>query len=77
MGPYNYPLSPIQYPGITVIFKTFTFVLIDLLSPVMGRSTGSQGVKGLAYRVLGGRGIGLHGSKESRGRPTGSQRVKG
>ena len=46
VGPYNYPLSPIQYPGITVIFKTFTFVLIDLLSPVMGRSRGSQGVKG-------------------------------
>ena len=29
-----WPLNPIQYPVLTVFFRTFTFVLIDLLSPV-------------------------------------------
>ena len=50
------------------------------------RPTGSQGVKGLAYRVPGGGGVayrvpggggvGLQGPRGSRGRPTGSQGVK-
>ena len=34
VGPYNWPLNPIQYPGLTVSFRNFIFVLIDLLSPV-------------------------------------------
>ena len=42
-----------------------------------GRPTGSQGVKGQAYRVPGGQGVGLQGLRGSRGRPTGSQGVKG
>ena len=33
--------------------------------------------RGVAYRVPGGQGIGLQGPRGSRGRPTGSQRVKG
>ena len=32
--PNNWPLNPIQCPGITVSLPTFTFVLIDLLSLV-------------------------------------------
>ena len=50
-------------------------------------STGSQVIKGEAYRVPGGQGIGLEGPRAqgvtlqglrgSRGRPTGSQGVKG
>ena len=43
--PYIWPLNPIQYPGLTVCFQIFTFVLIDLLSPVKW-PTGSHGVKG-------------------------------
>ena len=42
-----------------------------------GRPTGSQRVKGYAYRVQGGQGVGLEGPRGSRGRPTGSQGVKG
>ena len=38
---------------------------------------GIQGVKGRAYRVQGGQGVGLQGPRGSRGRPTGSQGVKG
>ena len=34
VGPYNWPLNPIQCPGLTVSFPIFTFVLIDLLSLV-------------------------------------------
>ena len=37
-----------------------------------GRPTGSQGAKGLAYRVPGGQGVGLQGLRGSRGRPPGS-----
>ena len=33
--------------------------------------------RGVAYKVLGGQGVGLQGPRGSRGRPTGSQRVKG
>ena len=33
--------------------------------------------RGVAYRVPGGQGIGLQGPRGSRGRTTGSQRVKG
>ena len=33
--------------------------------------------RGVAYRVPGDRGVGLQGPRGSRGRPTGSQRVKG
>ena len=33
--------------------------------------------RGVAYRVPGDRGVGLEGPRGSRGRPTGSQRVKG
>ena len=65
--PYIWPLNPIQYPGLTVCFQIFTFVLIDLLSPV----------KWQAYRVPGDQGVGLMCRKGSRGRPTGSQGVKG
>ena len=43
----------------------------------MDRPTGSQGVKGWAYRVSGGQGVGLQGPMGSRGRPKGSQGVKG
>ena len=60
-------LNPIQYPGSTVSFQTFTFVLIDLLSPV----------KWQAYRVPGGQGVGLQGPRGSRGRPTGAQGSRG
>ena len=52
-----------------------------------GRPTGSQGIKGWAYRFSGGQGvgyrvpgsqgIGLESLRGSRGRPTGSQVVKG
>ena len=42
-----------------------------------GRPTGSQEVKALVYRVLGGRGVGLQCPMGSRVRPTGSQGVKG
>ena len=41
-----------------------------------GRPTGSQGVKGLTYRVQGGQGVCLQGPRVWRGRPTGSQEVK-
>ena len=41
------------------------------------RPTGYQGVKGEAYRVPGGHGLGLQGPRGSRVRPTGSQGVKG
>ena len=40
-----------------------------------GRPTGSQGVKGWAYRIPGGHGLGLQGPEGSRGRPTGPQGV--
>ena len=43
----------------------------------MGRPTGSQGVKGYAYRVLGLQGVGLQGPRGSRGGPTKSKEVKG
>ena len=33
-GTLQLPLNPIQCPGLTVSFPTFTFVLIDLLSLV-------------------------------------------
>ena len=36
-----------------------------------------QGVTELAYRVLGGQGVGLQGPRGSRGRPTGSQEFNG
>ena len=42
-----------------------------------GRPTGSQVVKGYAYRVSGGQGAGLEGTMGSRGGPTGSQGVNG
>ena len=41
------------------------------------RPTGFQGVKVLAYKVPGSQGVSLQGPKGSRGRPTGSQGVKG
>ena len=41
------------------------------------RPTGSQGVRGLAYRVPGSQGVSLQVPKGSRDRPTGSQGVKG
>ena len=65
--PGTWPLNPIQYPGLTVSFRTFTFVLIDLLSPV----------KWQAYRVPGGQGATLQGPRWSMGRPTGQQGVNG
>ena len=37
-----------------------------------GRPTGSQGVKGWAFRVPGDQGVGQQGPMGSRGRPTGS-----
>ena len=40
-------------------------------------STGSQVIKGEAYRVPGGQGVGLQGLRGSRGRPTGSEGSKG
>ena len=40
-------------------------------------STGSQVIKGEAYRVPGGQGVGLQGPRGSRGGPRGSQGVKG
>ena len=40
-----------------------------------GRPTGSQGVKGLAYRVSRGQGVGRQGPRESRCGHTGSQGV--
>ena len=43
----------------------------------MGRPTGSQGVKGKAYKVPAVQGIGLQGPRGSSGRPTGSKGVKG
>ena len=42
-----------------------------------GRPPGSQGAKGLAYRVPRGQGVGRQGPRGSRRRPTGSQGVKG
>ena len=39
--------------------------------------TGSKRVKGKAYRVQEGQGVGLQGLRGSRGRPKGSQGVKG
>ena len=41
-----------------------------------GRPSGSQGVKGWAFRVPGGPGVGLQGPRGSRKRPTGSPQVK-
>ena len=37
----------------------------------------SQGVQGYAFRVPGGQGVGFHGPRDPRGRPSGSQWVKG
>ena len=42
-----------------------------------GRPKGSKRVKGWAFRVPGGQGVGLEGPKGLGGRPTGSQGVKG
>ena len=60
---------------------------IEVLLGSRGGPKGSQGVKGLAYWVPGGQGIGLQGPRGSRGSlqcpmgsrggPTGSQGVKG
>ena len=44
---------------------------------ILGSDSGSRGVKGEAYRVPGGHGLGLQGPRGSRVRPTGSQGVKG
>ena len=54
---------------------------------LIGPQSGFQGVKGSAYKVPGvqgvglqgprGQGVGLQGLRGSRGRPTGSQGVKG
>ena len=43
----------------------------------MGGLSGSQGVKGLAYRVPGGQRVGIQGPRGSRGRLSGSKGVKG
>ena len=42
-----------------------------------GRPTESLGVKWWAYGVPGGQGVGLEGPRGTRGRPRGSQGVKG
>ena len=42
-----------------------------------GYASGSLGDKGLAFTVPGGQGVGFQGVRGSRGRPTGSQGVKG
>ena len=54
-------------------------VVVSLQGPGGSRvwPKGSQGVKGLTYRVPGGPEVGLEGPRGSRGRPTGSQGVKG
>ena len=48
-----------------------------VLGGARGRPTGFKGVRGWAYRVPGGQGIGLQGPRESSDRPTRSQVVKG
>ena len=47
-----------------------------MLGRARGRPTGFRGVRGWAYRVPGGQGIGLQGPRGSRGRPAGYQGVK-
>ena len=79
-------LSCVLLTAMTILMESCTsegslLQLVLLLWPkidrVRGRPIGSQGVKGQAYRVPGGQGVGLEGPRGSRGRPIGSQRVKG
>ena len=44
---------------------------------ILDSDSWSQGVKGYAFWVPGGQRVGFHGRRGSRGRPTGSQGVKG
>ena len=44
---------------------------------VKGYASGSLGDKGLAFTVPGGQGVGFQGFLGSRGRPLGSQGIKG
>ena len=44
---------------------------------ILDSDSRAQGVKGYAFRVPGGQWVGFHGPRGSRGRPIGSQRVKG
>ena len=72
---------------VMVISEQHRYQGVSYKSDIIVISGNSQQVKvvqvvkvvsrGVAYRVPGGQGIGLQGPRGSRGRPTGSQRVKG
>ena len=75
-GTLHLALKPYSVSRINCLLSNFYFCAYWSIVPcqVAYRFPWGQGV---AYRVPGGQGVGLEGPRGSRGRPTGSQGVKG
>ena len=62
---------------VTVVEVVQDVQIVQVVQVVQMVQVDKVVIRGLSYRVPGDQGVGLQGPRKSRGRPTGSQGVKG